>query len=170
MKQIMIVMFFASLLVINIAACSHDNALRKSKNNYHKNASKVNWHSLEEGLSISENLKKPLLVDFGVEEGCHRCEFIQKNVYANAEILKKINSDFVPIFIDLGKPISSQEIALGEKYDFKNDCLLLFLNHKSEVIRNPEGGEMCFVGRIEPQEFIAYLDHIIMMYNHNITN
>ena len=170
MKHIIYVLFITSLLIINTTACSHDNALRKSKKNYHKNAWKVNWMSLEEGLSASETLKKPLLVDFGVEEGCHRCEFIQKNIYGNDEIVGKINSDFVPIFIDLGKPLSSREIALGKKYDFKHDCLLLFLNHKSEVINNPEGGEMCFVGKIEPREFIAYLDFIILSYNHNITN
>ena len=170
MSRIISVVIVTSLLIINITACSHDNALRKSKKNYHKYAWKVNWVSLDEGLSISEALKKPILVDFGVEEGCHRCEFIQKNVYANDEIVEKINSDFVPIFIDLGNYLSSREIALGKKYDYKNDSLLLFLNHKSEVIHNPEGGEMCIVGKIEPREFIDYLDYIILTYNNNITN
>ena len=168
MKRLFITVTLSFLLITGTTVFSHDDASHKFRKIHHKYAPRVNWKSLEEGLSLSETLKKPLLVDFGVEEGCHRCAFMQKNIYGDDEILEKINTDFLPVFIDLSKPLSSREVALGEKYDFKHDCLLLFLNHKGEVIHNPEGMEMCFAGKIEPEVFIDYLEYIIKMYNQNI--
>ena len=47
--------------------------------------------------------KKPMLIDFAVAKGCPRCDFLQKNVYIKDEIVRKINSDFVSILIDLSK-------------------------------------------------------------------
>lgn len=134
MRQIVCFVMVTTFLILNSAVFSHDREFHKPGEVDRKYARKVNWKSLEEGLKILESLKKPLLVDFGVEEGCHSCEFLQKNVYSNDEIAEKINSHFIPIFINLANPLTSQEITLGDKYDYENDCLLLFLDHKSEVI------------------------------------
>lgn len=123
-------------------------------------AEKVKWFSLNEGMEKARAEKKPLLVDFAVAKGCPRCEFLQKNVYSKDEIARKINSDFVPIFIDLSKKLSPEEKALGEKYDFKNDCLLLFLDYNGKVIKEPDTGQMCFADKIEPDVFIRYLDSV----------
>lgn len=125
-------------------------------------AEKVKWLSLKEGMEKARVEKKPMLVDFAVAKGCPRCEFLQKNVYSKDEIVKKINSDFVPIFInlDLSKKLTPEEKALGEKYNFKEDCLLLFLDYNGNVIKDPEAGQMCFADRIEPEVFIKYLDSI----------
>ncbi|MDP2278014.1 MAG: thioredoxin family protein [Nitrospirota bacterium] len=123
-------------------------------------AEKVKWFSLNEGMEKARAEKKPLLVDFAVARGCPRCEFLQKNVYSKDEIARKINSDFVPIFIDLSKKFSPEEKALGEKYNFKNDCLLLFLDYNGNVIKEPEAGQMCFADKIEPDVFIKYLDSV----------
>jgi thioredoxin-related protein len=123
-------------------------------------AGKVKWFSLNEGMEKARAEKKPLLVDFAVAKGCPRCEFLQKNVYSKDEIARKINSDFVPIFIDLSKKLSPEEKVLGEKYDYKSDCLLLFLDYEGNVIKNPETGRMCFPDKIEPEVFIKYLDSV----------
>ncbi|RJQ40681.1 MAG: thioredoxin family protein [Nitrospiraceae bacterium] len=123
-------------------------------------AEKVKWFSLKEGKERAMAEKKPMLVDFAVAKGCPRCDFLQKNVYSKDEIVKKINSDFVPIFIDLSKKLSPEEKVLGEKYDFKNDCLLLFLDYNGNVIKEPEAGQMCFADKIEPEVFIKYLDGV----------
>lgn len=125
-------------------------------------AGKVEWFSLNEGMEKARAEKKPLLVDFAVAKGCPRCEFLQKNVYSKDEIARKINSDFVPIFIslDLSKKLTPEEKALGEKYNFKEDCLLLFLDYNGNVIKDPDAGLMLFADRIEPDVFIKYLDSI----------
>ncbi len=125
-----------------------------------KYAGKVNWHSLKDGMAKTRLEKKPLLVDFGVVKGCRRCEFLQKNIYSSDKIVEKINSDFIPVFIDLGKDLTHEEKALGEKYDYKSDCLLLFLDYEGNVIKDPEGGKMCFVDRVEPEVFIKYLEQV----------
>jgi len=123
-------------------------------------AEKVKWLHLKEGIEKARIEKKPMLVDFAVPKGCPRCDFLQKNVYSKDEIVRKINSDFVPIFIDLSGKLTPEESALGEKYDFKNDCLLLFLNYNGKVIKDPEAGQMCFADKIEPDVFIKYLDSV----------
>ncbi|MFA4828566.1 MAG: thioredoxin family protein [Thermodesulfovibrionales bacterium] len=125
-----------------------------------KYAEKVNWHSLKGGLKQARLEKKPLLVDFGVVKGCPRCEFLLKNVYSSDEIIRKINSDFVPVFIDLEKDLSADEKSLGEKYDYKSDCLLLFLDYEGNVIKDPQGGKMCFADKVEPEVFIKYLEQV----------
>ena len=47
-----------------------------------------------------------------------------------------------------------------KKYDYKSDCLLLFLDYDGNVIKNPEAGRMCFPDKIEPEVFIKYLDSV----------
>jgi thioredoxin-related protein len=127
-------------------------------------AKNVNWHTLKEGSTIALAEKKPCLVDFAVPEHCARCEFLQNNVYNRKEITDKINSDFIPIWIDLSKELTPEEKALGEKFDYRNDCLLLFLDHKGNIIKDPEGKKMCFVDKIPPQVFIDHLDYVREKY------
>ena len=170
MKAKTIIIIFSSLLASTLA-CAHDTV--KSHTNKHpdgKYAWKVTWHSLDEGIKKARIERKPVLVDFAVHEGCHRCEFMQKNVYSNDKIVDKINKDFIPIFIDLAKTLNPDEQALGEKHEYHEDCLLLFLNHNSEQILDDEGGKMCFVDKIEPQIFVRYLNYVIDIYNQKKTN
>ncbi len=125
-----------------------------------KYADKVTWHSLEDGMRKAKKEKKPLLIDFAVPHGCHRCEFLQTKVYSINEIVQKINSDFIPVLIDLSSDLTPEEHELGERYDYKNDCLLLFLDYKGNVIKRPGGGIMCFPENIEPEVFIQYLEEV----------
>jgi hypothetical protein len=95
---------------------------------------------------------------------------MQKNVYSNNKIVDTINSNFIPIFIALAKTLTPEEKALGEKYDYKEDCLLLFLNHNNEEIHNKDNGKMCFADKIEPEVFINYLNYILNAYDQSNTN
>jgi thiol:disulfide interchange protein len=120
-------------------------------------AGELKWFSLQEGMEKAKAEKKPMIVDFFYGKGCPRCEFLQKNVYDNPKIAQKIMDDFVPIRIDLTKKLSKDEEALGNKYDFKNDCLLLFLDPQANIIKE-KGKRLCFVDKIDPDEFVKYLD------------
>ena len=120
----------------------------------------VKWSSLKDGMAKAKAEKKPMIVDFFFGKGCGRCEKLEKGVYANPQIAKKINEDFVPILIDLSKPLTKEEEELGNKYDYKNDCLMLFLDPDMTIIKDPSGKKMCFVEDIEPEIFIGYLDMI----------
>ncbi len=120
----------------------------------------VKWYTLADGQAKSKAEGKPVILDFFYGKGCPRCEFLEKEVYSNPKIAKKIMDDFIPIRIDLSKKLSPEEQSLGEKYGFKNDCLLVFLDLKGEIMKGTGGKKLCFVDKVEPDEFIKYLDTV----------
>lgn len=120
----------------------------------------IKWYPLKEGKERARLEKKPLIVDFAVAEGCPRCEAMQKNIYSRKEIADKINKEFIPVRIDLAKELSAEERRLGEEYDFKNDCLLLFLDPDGRIMKDPSGKRLCFIDAIETEVFLKYLDLI----------
>ena len=124
----------------------------------------LQWLSLKEGFAKAKLEKKPCIVDFFYGKGCPRCEKLQKYVYDDPIIAKKIMDDFVPIRIDLTKPLTEEEDALGKKFDYKMDCLLLFLDHNGEVISDPKGKRLCFIDNVDPEWFVSYLDMIKSSY------
>src|SRR5208337_2962969 len=97
----------------------------------------IHWYALDEGLKMGASQHKPVIIDFFYGKGCPRCESLQKNVYNNSALAKKISDDFIPVRIDLSKKLSAEETALGNQYDFKNDCLLLFLDPNGKIIKGP---------------------------------
>jgi len=160
MKQ---ALFAAGLAVLVLAGCTAvDHAtMHKSGKLGPRYAPMVNWYTLAEGRAIALREKKPMLVDFAVPENCSRCTFLQNNVYNRDEIVAKINGDFIPIWCDLSGDLTPEEMKLGEAFDYKDDCLLLFLDHRGEIIKDPEGVNMCFPDKVEPQVFIDYLDYVL---------
>jgi thioredoxin-related protein len=124
----------------------------------------LHWYSLQEGFAKAKSEKKPCIVDFFYGKGCPRCEKLQKFVYDDPVIAKKIMDDFVPIRIDLTKPLSAEEEALGKKFDYKMDCLLLFLDHNGEVLTDTQGKRLCFIDSVDPEWFVSYLDTIKKKY------
>ena len=118
----------------------------------------VKWFTLKDGTAKAKDEKKPVMVDFFFGAGCPRCEKLEKFIYSDPKISKKINDDFIPIFIDLTKQMSKEEEALGNKFDYKNDCLMLFLDYDMNILKDPSGKKMCFVDHIDPDIFIGYLD------------
>src|SRR5512135_3534321 len=120
----------------------------------------VKWYTLTEGQVKSKAEGKPVIVDFFYGKGCPRCEFLEKEVYSNPSIARKIMEDFIPIRIDLTKKLSKEEQNLGDKYEFKNDCLLIFLDRSGDLVKEASGKRLCFVDKVEPDEFIKYLDTV----------
>lgn len=120
----------------------------------------IQWVKLKHGMERAKAEKKPVIVDFFFGKGCPRCEILQKEVYGNPAIAKKIMDDFIPIMVDLTKSLTAEEEELGSKYDFKNDCLLLFLDYNLDLYKDPSGKRLCFIDKVDPDEFIGYLDMI----------
>ncbi len=123
-------------------------------------AAGVKWLSLQEGMEKAKTEKKPMIVDFFFGKGCPRCEKLEEGVYKNPAIAKKIMDDFIPIRVDLTKKLTAEEEKLGNQYDYKNDCLLLFLGPGGTIIKDPSGKRLCFVDNVEPDVFIKYLDTV----------
>ncbi|MFN3479260.1 MAG: thioredoxin family protein [Thermodesulfovibrionales bacterium] len=120
----------------------------------------IKWLSLKDGKERARLEKKPMIIDFAVAEGCPRCEAMQRNVYSRKEIADRINKEFIPVRIDLAKELSAEERKLGEEYDFKNDCLLLFLDPDGRILKDPSGKRLCFMDAIDTEVFLRYLDYI----------
>jgi len=123
-------------------------------------AEAVIWMSLKDGMEKSKAENKPVIVDYFFGKGCPRCEFLQQKVYEDPAIAKKITADFVPVRVDLTKKLTKEEEDLGNKYDFKSDCLLLFLGPTGELISGPGGKRLCFMDKVDPEVFISYLDWV----------
>ena len=133
---------------------------------YSYSAEGIQWYSLKDGFAKAKLEKKPCIVDFFYGKGCPRCEKLQKYVYDDPIIAKKIMDDFVPIRIDLTKPLTAEEDALGKKFEYKMDCLLLFLDYNGEVLTDTLGKRLCFVNSVDPEWFVSYLDTIKKQYEH----
>ena len=123
-------------------------------------SSEIKWTSLKQVIEKAKIEKKPVIVDFFFGKGCPRCEVLEKTVYSSPAIAKKVMDDFIPIRIDLTKTLTAEEEKLGNQYDFKNDCLLLFLDHEGHVMKDPGGKRLCFIDSVEPEPFIKYLDYV----------
>mgnify|MGYP005827399079 CR=1 FL=1 len=123
-------------------------------------SAEIQWLPLKDGMEKAKLEKKPMIVDFFFGKGCPRCEALQKGVYDNPTIAAKIMQDFVPIRVDLTKKLSPEEEKLGNQYDFKKDCLLLFLDHNGAILKDPSGKKLCFIDTVEPEWFVKYLDMI----------
>jgi thioredoxin-related protein len=126
----------------------------------------IHWYSLKEGMEKVKSEKKPSIVDFWFGVECPRCERMQKYIYNDPVIAKKIMADFIAIKIDLKKPLTEEEDALGKKFDYKMDCLLLFLDHNGEVLSDTQGKRLCFIDSVDPEWFVSYLDMIKKKYEH----
>lgn len=121
-------------------------------------AGDLKWFTLKEGMEKAKAENKTMIVDFFYGKGCPRCEFLQTKVYDDPGIAEKIRTDFIPIKIDLAKELNPEEEALGKKHEYKKDCLLLFLDPKGSLIVDPDGTKFCFIDKIDPDQFIRYLD------------
>lgn len=157
--------FIIALLTVSCAGTHDRHGMHSS--GVPTYAEGVNWYSLEEGRALALSEKKPMIVDYAVPKGCDRCDFLQDNVYSEEAIVSKINSDFVPIWINLDQSahqLTDEERRLGEMYEYNKDCLLLFLDHEGKVISDPEGKKFCFAEEVEPEDFNSYLDHVRTMY------
>ncbi|HSV96266.1 MAG TPA: thioredoxin fold domain-containing protein [Spirochaetota bacterium] len=60
----------------------------------------VQWKSYEEGMKIVRSEKKPAVVDF-YAAWCHWCVVMEKDTFANANVIRMLADDFVPIKIDM---------------------------------------------------------------------
>jgi thiol-disulfide isomerase/thioredoxin len=144
MKSRIIVMIFFGLFFASMALAD----------------SGVKWYTLTEGQLKSKAEGKPVIVDFFFGKGCPRCEFLEKEVYSNPSIARKIMEDFIPIRIDLTRKLSEEEQKLGDKYEFKNDCLLIFLDRSGDLMKEASGKRLCFIDKVDPDEFLRYLDTV----------
>ena len=123
-----------------------------------KNTEEIKWYNLKEGVALARKLQRPCVVDFYFPGGCRRCSRFSQTVYSDLRVIKKMNSEFIPIRINLARPLTPQEQALGKRFKYNHECLLLFLDEEGNIIEDLTGKQLCFTDYVEPERFLKYLD------------
>jgi hypothetical protein len=151
-----------TLIIGLVADCAASSAPRPgAAAGSSPSGAKIHWYSLAEGMKAAAAEKKPMVVDFYVPAGCSRCRKMAMNVYAKPEIISKLNESFIPIHIDLSGKLSKEEKALGEKFAYKEDCLLLFLKHNGDIIQEPSGKQICTADAVDSGWYMERLERTL---------
>ncbi len=141
--------FILSLLFLFVVGCASTET---------KTSETIRWYKLKEGIALARKFHRPCVIDFYFPGGCSRCSRLEQRVYNDPRIIKKINSEFIPIRINLAEPLTSEERALGERFKYKHECLLVFMDEEGRVIEDLSGNKLCFTDYIEPEWFLKYLE------------
>jgi len=120
--------------------------------------SPIQWHTLSEGKKISLETGKPAVIDFYTAEECPRCRKMDRDVYSDPEVIRRLNTEFVAIRIDLAKDLTPGEKAVGDKFGYMEECLLVFMTPDGEAVKDPAGKKLCFAEAIDVKWFLSYLD------------
>lgn len=134
-----------SALLISVAACAE--------------AETVRWWSFNSGLEAARRQKKPIVVDF-YADWCHWCKVMEETTFADAQISKKLNRDYIAVKIDTQKneTITYQgnnytPMTFAQAVGVEGLPTVLFLDRDGKPITR-------LGGYIRTHTFIAILDYI----------
>jgi hypothetical protein len=86
-------------------------------------------------------------------------------VYSQPMIAEKLNNDFIPVRVDLEGRLPPGAKAIGKRYDFKFDCLLVVCDADGNAVKDTSSGRMCFTAAVKPEWFISYLNNAAGLEN-----
>jgi thiol:disulfide interchange protein len=139
----------------------------------------ADWYDYDQAIEVSKQLHKPILIDF-TGWNCVNCREMEANVFPNAEVLKRLQNDFVilQLVIDdktelpaseqfksalTGKNITTlggKWLDLEEtKYNSNAQPFYVMINEKGETLVKPQGANFNI------EEFKNYLDSGISAYH-----
>ncbi|RLI78924.1 hypothetical protein DRP05_05550 [Archaeoglobales archaeon] len=85
------------LIVIGIALIAF-SGFNGNTANFDENG----WYSYDEGLRVSRELNKPMLI-FISSPTCPFCLKMREDILSDSEVKEYINTNFVPVYIDVSK-------------------------------------------------------------------
>ncbi len=119
---------------------------------------KIHWQTLARGKALAAERRLPCLVDFFYGPGCPRCDRFINEIYSDPGIVARIEAGFIPIRINLAAPLSVEEKSLAEKMSTGGECMLMFLDHRGEVVKREKGLALCSLESMGAREFAAILE------------
>jgi hypothetical protein len=147
------VIIWLLLALLAIAGCQKMNPV-------HPQAG-IHWYNLADGRAEATRLKLPSLVDFYYGPECPRCSAFAKNIYSDPSIIHRLNTQFIPIRIYLGKALTPDEQALADTMKINGECMLMFLNSTGRIVKARSGGPICTMSTITSKQFSSYLDQAL---------
>jgi len=136
------------------------------------------WYDYDQAIEVSKQLHKPILIDF-TGWNCVNCRKMEANVFPNAEVLKRLQNDFVMLQMVIddktelpaaeqfkstltGKQITTlggKWLDLEEsKYNSNAQPFYVMINEKGETLVPPQGANFNI------DAYIKYLDSGIAAY------
>jgi len=136
------------------------------------------WYDYDQAIEVSKQLHKPILIDF-TGWNCVNCRKMEANVFPNAEVLKRLQNDFVMLQMVIddktelppaeqfkstltGKQITTlggKWLDLEEsKYNSNAQPFYVMINEKGETLVQPQGANFN-IGA-----YLKYLDSGIAAY------
>lgn len=119
--------------------------------------SRITWHDFDEGKerAIAEN--KLMVVDFWVGEGCHRCDVMAMKIWRDPKVVELMEEHFIAVRVDIERALPEGARALGKKYDYNYECLLVLCTPDGNAVEDSTTGRMCFSELITAEWFVSYL-------------
>ena len=126
----------------------------------------------EEGLAYAKKMNKPVFIDF-TGHSCANCRVMEKNVWTDPEVLKRLNNDYVVIALYVDDrhelPVNEQVTSTFDKEikktigaknadfqitHFNNNAQPYYclLNHEGKLLMEPKGLDLSV------DHFVAFLD------------
>jgi thioredoxin-related protein len=134
MAEMKPVLLMAALLLALLAAFSLAPAM----------ADEVPWQDLPQALAQQKAQAKPIVIFFHLSY-CWRCKEMKRKIYSDAEVMRRLRSQFIPVEVDMAK----QE-ALGKKYGIDYIPTHVFLA--------PDGKEV-----LREKGIISLADYLLML-------
>ncbi|HPI15809.1 MAG TPA: thioredoxin fold domain-containing protein [Spirochaetota bacterium] len=119
----------------------------------------IQWKGFEEGVKIAKSENKPAVIDF-YASWCHWCTVMEKDTFANADVVKKLSEDFVPIKIDME---SSKTISIhGRSLKPADFAAMMGVRGLPSLVFMDKNGEFItqIPGYIKADTFLPILSYI----------
>lgn len=111
---------------------------------------RIDWiEDYEAGLKLAEQQNKPVLLAF-YKEFSRYCSDMKQNTYNNPKVIEYVESNFVPILIDVDK-----QPQIAERYKIGYYPTHYIKNHKSDKLSDPH------IGYDVPSVYIRKLENLL---------
>ncbi len=98
---------------------------------------------------IASDSDKEMMLFF-TGKWCSPCQIMKREVFADEEVMKVINSQVVPVIIDVDNPNAAEIV---KRYNAGMTPITIFTNHQGEVIDYA-------TGKIDKTQFLEMLENL----------